>query len=177
MKRTHRAGFTLIEVLIVIAIIAILAAVVIVAINPGRQFKQANNSTRWSHANTILDATHQHMVDNRGIPPSVITTTPTEICKEGGVCTGLIDLSVLTAGQRYMVNMPSDPVAATSRLEWTGTAYINSADPAYTLSTTNGTGYKISKTAFDRIIVTAPVTELLNETPPYNGGIPIEVRR
>src|SRR3989344_1242012 len=37
----NNAGFTLIEILVVIGIIAILATIVIVAINPARQFAQA----------------------------------------------------------------------------------------------------------------------------------------
>ena len=66
MKKNKQAGFTLLEILVVIGVIAILAAVVIVALNPARQFAQARNTQRWSNVNTVLNAVWQRMVDNRG---------------------------------------------------------------------------------------------------------------
>ena len=65
MQKTKR-GFTLIEVLLVLAIIAILASLVIIAINPARQFAQTRNTQRWAAVNSILNSIHQNMADNNG---------------------------------------------------------------------------------------------------------------
>lgn len=133
-----KKGFTLIEVLLVIAIIAILAAIVILAINPSRNISSANNAQRWSNVNTILNAAHQYAIDNRGTIPATITTVSTEICKTGTSCAGLIDLSVLTDLERYVLKMPSDPTSAS----------------------VNGTGYFINKDTYGRITVNAPFAEI-----------------
>jgi type IV pilus assembly protein PilA len=66
LRSAHR-GFTLIEVLVVIGIIAVLATVVLVAVNPSRQFKLARDSQRTSNVNALLNAIHQNMAEHRGV--------------------------------------------------------------------------------------------------------------
>jgi len=53
-------GFTLIELLVVIGILAILLAITLIAINPARQFGQANDTKRRSDLTAILNALGQY---------------------------------------------------------------------------------------------------------------------
>lgn len=130
-------GFTLIEILLVVAAIGILAGIVILAINPNKQLGDTRNAQRRADVNTILNAVYQYSLDNSGVLPTSITTTQTEICKTGGSCSGLIDLSVLTANEKYVTKIPFDPTGAS----------------------TDGAGYEIVKTANNRVMVVAPDAE------------------
>lgn len=68
LKATSKnGGFTLLEVLMVIGILAILAGVVLVAINPARQFKIARDSQRTANVTAILNAVGQNMTDHSGV--------------------------------------------------------------------------------------------------------------
>lgn len=75
----RQKGFTLLEVLMVIGILAILAAVVLVAINPARQFKIARDSQRNANISTILNAIGQNLTDHGGVftCEGIITPVPT----------------------------------------------------------------------------------------------------
>jgi type IV pilus assembly protein PilA len=66
-KAEQVRGFTLIEILVVIGIISVLAAVVLVAINPARQFKLARDSQRVSNVNAILNAIGQNVAEHKGV--------------------------------------------------------------------------------------------------------------
>jgi prepilin-type N-terminal cleavage/methylation domain-containing protein len=59
-------GFTLVELLIVIAVIAILAAAVYVALDPQKRFKDSRDTRRVSDVNQLITAIKVHQVDNKG---------------------------------------------------------------------------------------------------------------
>ena len=140
----NRRGFTLLEILLVVAAIGILAGIVIIAINPNKQLGDTKNGQRKADVTTILNAVYQYAVDNNGSIPAAVLggtacgVTAQEICKTAGACTGLTDLSVLTANAKYVVSIPTDPTG----------------------SSTNGTGYQIFKNATtSRVTVCAPSAE------------------
>jgi type IV pilus assembly protein PilA len=146
MMKKNR-GFTLLEVLLVVAIIAILAGIVILAINPNKQLGDTRNTQRKADVNTILSAVYQYSVDNNGNLPSPIPGASScgsgvqEICRTSAVsCSGLLDLSSYLVGTtaKYLVSMPIDP-------------QINNS---------NGTNYQIYKDLItNRITVCAPNAE------------------
>jgi type IV pilus assembly protein PilA len=140
MNKLYRSqkGFTLIEILLVVAAIAILAGIVIVAINPSKQLGDTRNAQRRSDVTTILNAAYQYSLDNNGVLPASITATATEICATGaGSCSGLVDLSVLTLNEKYVTAIPTEPQKTNA----------------------NGVGYQISRSANGRITVTAQYPE------------------
>ena len=136
-KIKNNKGFTLLEILLVVAAIAILAGIVILAINPGKQLADTRNAQRNADVNTILNAVYQYAIDNSGSLPATIGTTQLEICATGGTCGSLIDLSVLTNNEIYLVAIPNDPTGAS----------------------VNGAGYEIFKSANGRVTVVAPDAE------------------
>jgi prepilin-type N-terminal cleavage/methylation domain-containing protein len=136
---SRRSGFTLLEILLVVAGIAILAGIVIVALNPGKQLGETKNAQRKADVNTILNAVYQYALDNGGNIPSAITTTAKYICKSGvniDCDSDGISLNVLTGS--YLVALPYDPQVAT---------------------TATGTNYRIVKLTNGRITVSAPGAE------------------
>lgn len=132
----RKRGFTLVEVLVAVAIIGILAGVVGVAVQSARV--SGRNSQRASDTALILNAVYQYALDNSNQIPSALTTATTSICRTGASsCTGLIDLSVLTASQKYLPSIPTDPISTSSV----------------------SAGYSIVKSATGRVTVVAPLTE------------------
>lgn len=101
-NKTSSKGFTLIELVVVIGILAVLFAIVLIAINPGRQFAQANDTKRRSDANAILNAVSQYTADKgKGALPGGIGTSATDVGgKTLGVCTLIVP--------QYIAALPVD---------------------------------------------------------------------
>jgi prepilin-type N-terminal cleavage/methylation domain-containing protein len=79
LLKTQR-GFTLIEILVVIGMLAILTTVVLVAVNPLRQFAQARNSQRESNVAALLNAVTERIADNGGLFVSSSSELTTPSC-------------------------------------------------------------------------------------------------
>lgn len=106
-KNRARGGFTLIEILVVIGIVAVLAAVVLIAINPARQFKLARDSQRTSNVAAILNAVGQNIAENKGVfkcenAPLEIPSSAAVISSDG------IDIAPCLIPE-YISTLPFDP--------------------------------------------------------------------
>lgn len=140
MKKLSR-GFTLIELLVVIGILAILLAITLIAINPARQFKQANDTRERSDILQILNAVHQYVAENKGnLPPSVVALTVNTPTVIGGAA-GQDDLcpEIMGATGIYLPALPVIPS-------------LNQPNVTVCNNTYN-LGYTIAKDANNRITV------------------------
>ena len=127
-------GFTLIEILVVIAIIAILAAIVLVAVNPAKRFRDANNAQRAANTNTILNAIGQNIVDHKG-DFTKDAACDTEVAKivvgtAKVIGTGTVDLGKCLGD--YLAKIPTDP----------NDTYTD-ANTGYTIELTAASGYTV----------------------------------
>ena len=136
-------GFTLIEILVVVALIAILTAITFIAINPAKNFADTRNAQRSSDVVQTLNAVTQYTSEQGHALADLgtISTCPTTTCigtsVSGPACVNLSTKLVDT----YIVGMPSDPLIGTAA----------------------NTGYTICQTVSHRVTVAA--------TSPENGKV------
>jgi prepilin-type N-terminal cleavage/methylation domain-containing protein len=143
-KHQMRGGFTIVELVIALAIVVILTAAVLVSINPPQQLAKGRNAQRISHITYIMNAIVQNIADNAGAfscSSGPIPSTSTVMASSAGSYN--IAPCLVPA---YLPSLPFDP----------------SASGAYYASSTNyNTGYTIfSNASTGRITVAAPFAEL-----------------
>lgn len=126
---------------LVLGIMAILASIIIVAINPSEQLKDAKNAKRRSDINTILNAVsfygieHANLGSSQGpevpVYPGQIPATPQEICRADVTnCSNLVNLNELIGD--YVNSLPVDPDCKSL----SGTCYMISHDPQWFITVT-----------------------------------------
>lgn len=132
-------GFSLIEILVVVALIIILATITLVAINPGKNFRDTRNAQRSADVTQILNAVTQYTSEEGN---SIAAFGPIAACDDADwtvgsdIGTGGVDLGAILVDE-YIVEIPLDPSNGTA------------AD----------TGYNICLTAGGRVQVSAPSAE------------------
>ncbi len=153
-----KKGFTLIELLVVIGILAVLLAITLIAINPAKQFAQANDTKRRSDVNAILNAIDQYASDNKGNLPTGISgctaAAPCVIAKTG---TGTVDICAALV-TKYLAALPVDPKTGTN-----GTTTGSAADDCTAAYVTDYTVFQASG-GDNRVTVAAPGVEISGDT-------------
>lgn len=143
INKINNKGFTLIEILVVIGIIGILATVVLVAVNPNRQFKQARDSQRVANVNTILNALGQNIADHEGnlvcagTKVELATDTVFSLNSDGGVNDFNIADCLIPD---YISKLPYDPKSENAH-------FVDNDD--------FDTSYTLTKDSNNRFVVTA----------------------
>lgn len=113
-KAKNFKGFTLIEILVVVALIAILTAITFIAINPAKNFADTRNAQRSSDVAQILNAITQYTSDQN----TSLSSLETAVSGTVPVCPTYVEIGTagfnlgLAAGpivDEFIVGIPFDP--------------------------------------------------------------------
>lgn len=119
-----KKAFTLIEVLVNIALLAILMAITLVAINPAGQINKSKDIKRKADIKSIANSISQYTVDNEAQLPLSLNGTPIptgppgyEISKVGlDICYALVPY--------YLAALPHDPNVQSSDITDCNSSYL-----------------------------------------------------
>ncbi len=140
------SGFSILEVLIFLTTLVILVASIFIFLKPTEQLAQSRNSQRSSDLSSILKAIYLYESENDSLKSVIpitsdcLSASRSEICRTDiptASCTNMINLSLLTKGSKYLVNLPLDPSSQSG----------------------DGTGYNIVRNTNNKITVCAPLAE------------------
>ncbi len=117
MKINIKGGFTLLELLLVIAIIGILSTTMVVLLNPATQLARARDNRRESDLYAILAAVYQYQAENSGELPDTDGDPDTSSFPTSLTCIGSVSPCFNLAGAgdedtivpTYLASMPMDP--------------------------------------------------------------------
>ncbi len=143
-KKKFTNGFTLIEILIAIALVALMGGLTILFLNPPSLLARGRNAERKSHLYTIINAIWQNKSDNNGNFNCVSGDIPTTTAKMA-IGVGNYNIAPCLV-PIYLPTMPYDSKAG-------GAHYASNTD--------YDTGYNIVGSATSgRITLNAPWAEL-----------------
>jgi prepilin-type N-terminal cleavage/methylation domain-containing protein len=136
-------GFTLVEIVIVIAIIGILAAVTVVALKPQEIFANGRNSRRTNDVASLNSAIGQWLaregLESTTPYETLLGVTPLAIAhvidpSDGVADTEGVDAATLTTitAAGYVQNIPTDPLGETYRI-----GIDDAVNPTHVLVCTN----------------------------------------
>ncbi len=163
---SQKKGFTLLEILLVIAAIGILASIVLVAINPNRQLAQARNAQRRSDVLAISNAVYQKILDDA---TNNVTTMNTALGNTGiiyalgtaGAATTPTSTACITnsTGNNTVNGNTTTPTAMIDLTSQLVSTYLGAIPFDPSGGSAVCTQYTISRAANERITVSAPKTE------------------
>lgn len=138
-----KQGFTLVELLVVVAILGILAAILILAINPAEAQRKSRDATRLSDLATVRQAVDLAVANGAVLPGTVAVPF-------SGASTGSRDTTstgnwVGTNVSKYLSVLPTDPrqsAVDTTRLS-DGTTTVAAGGMVYTFIS-DGDSYELN---------------------------------
>ncbi len=134
-------GFTLIELIIVIAVIALLAAATFVAVDPAKRIGMARDTQRWADVTAIADAITQYVADNAGTYPTstavagtyYVVMASSTVGLSGSTCQNVSEDSNMGVQldsrliPTYLPTMPVDPNGVADSGKNTGYYFMKNA--------------------------------------------------